>query len=194
MILSYGIVSGIWNMSLMAFCKVIGSILFYFQQKPKVHAIKPQPITPTFKDSYTVSAVTTRSKLYISLQWLGQNMNVSLNPQKTPHSSSYNGPLPWRHNGRDSISNHQPYDCLLNHLFRRRWKKTSKLRGTGLCVGNSAGTSEFPAQGPVIQKMFPFDYIIIELWFCFFWWIWWKLAVFLMALHYVALSSCGHLY
>ena len=48
--------------------------------------------------------------------------------------------LHWRHNGRDSVSNHQPHDCLLNRLFRRRSKKTSKLRVTGLCGG------EFPAQ------------------------------------------------
>ena len=54
--------------------------------------------------------------------------------------------LQWRHNGRDSVSNHQPHDCLLNRLFRRRSKKTSKLRVTGLCVGNSPGTGEFPAQ------------------------------------------------
>ena len=54
--------------------------------------------------------------------------------------------LQWRHNGHDSISNHQPHDCLLNHLFRRRSKKTSKLRATGLCAGNSSGTGEFPAQ------------------------------------------------
>ena len=51
-----------------------------------------------------------------------------------------------RHNGRDSISNHQPQDCLLNRLFRRRSKKASKLRVTGLCAGNSPGTGEFPAQ------------------------------------------------
>ena len=44
------------------------------------------------------------------------------------------------------ISNHQPHDCLLNRLFRHRSKKTSKLRVTGLCVGNSQGTGEFPAQ------------------------------------------------
>ena len=31
-------------------------------------------------------------------------------------------------------------------LFRRRSKKTSKLRVTGLCAGNSPGTGEFPAQ------------------------------------------------
>ena len=55
-------------------------------------------------------------------------------------------PLQWRHNGRDSVSNHQPHDCLLNRLFRRRSKKTSKLRVTGLCAGNSPGTGEFPAQ------------------------------------------------
>ena len=55
-------------------------------------------------------------------------------------------PLRWRHNGRDCVSNHQPYDCLLNRLFRRKSKKTSKLRVTGLCAGNSPGTGEFPAQ------------------------------------------------
>ena len=54
--------------------------------------------------------------------------------------------LQWRHNGRDSVSNHQPHGCLLNRLFRRRSKKTSKLRVTGLCVGNSPGTGGFPAQ------------------------------------------------
>ena len=55
-------------------------------------------------------------------------------------------PLQWRHNGRDGVSNHQPHDCLLNGLFRRRSKKTSKLRVTGLCAGNSQATGEFPAQ------------------------------------------------
>ena len=54
--------------------------------------------------------------------------------------------LRWRHYGRDSVSNHQSHDCLLNRLFRRRSKKTSKLRATGLCVWNSPGTGEFPAQ------------------------------------------------
>ena len=58
----------------------------------------------------------------------------------------YSYPLRWRHNGCDSVSNHQPHHCLLNRLFRRRSKKTSKLRVTGLCAGNSPGTGEFPAQ------------------------------------------------
>ena len=30
--------------------------------------------------------------------------------------------LQWRHNERDSVSNHQPHDCLLNRSFGRRSK------------------------------------------------------------------------
>ena len=55
-------------------------------------------------------------------------------------------PLQWCHNGRDGVSNHQPHDCLLNRLVGCRSKKTSKLRVTGLCAGNSPVTGEFPAQ------------------------------------------------
>ena len=55
-------------------------------------------------------------------------------------------PLQWRHNGHDGVINHQPHHCLLNRLFRRRSKKTSKLHVTGLYAGNSPGTGEFPAQ------------------------------------------------
>ena len=54
--------------------------------------------------------------------------------------------LQWRHNEPDGVSNHQPNDCLLNRLVRSRSKKTSKLRVTGLCAGNTPGTGEFPAQ------------------------------------------------
>ena len=52
--------------------------------------------------------------------------------------------LLWRHNGHDSVSNHQPHGCLLNRSFRCRLKKTSKPRVTGLCTGNSPVTGEFP--------------------------------------------------
>ena len=63
---------------------------------------------------------------------------------RSPHTEKKS--LQWRHNGRDSISNHQPHDCFINRLFRRRSKKTSKLRVTDLCAGNSPGTGEFPPQ------------------------------------------------
>ena len=52
----------------------------------------------------------------------------------------------WRHNERDGVSNHQPHDCLLNRLFRRKSKKTSKLRVISLGEGNSPVTGKFPAQ------------------------------------------------
>ena len=35
---------------------------------------------------------------------------------------------------------------LLKHLFRRGSKRTSKLRVTGLCAGNSPVTGDFPTQ------------------------------------------------
>ena len=69
--------------------------------------------------------------------------------------------LHWRHNDHDGVSNHQPHGCLLNHLFRRRSKKTSKLHVTGLCVGNSPGPVNSPHKGPVTRKMFPFDDVIM---------------------------------
>ena len=74
-----------------------------------------------------------------------------------------NNTLLWRHNEPDGVSNHQPRDCLLNRLFGHRSKKTSKLRVTGLCAGNSPETGEFPAhKWPVTRKMFPFDDVIME--------------------------------
>ena len=56
-------------------------------------------------------------------------------------------PLQWRHNEHGGVRYHQYHDYLLNRIFRRRSKKTSKLRVTGLCEGNSPVTGEFPAQG-----------------------------------------------
>ena len=70
-------------------------------------------------------------------------------------------PLRWRHNERDSVSTPQPRDCLLSRLFRRRSKKTSKLRVTGLCVGTSPGLVNSPHKGPVTRKMFSFDDVIM---------------------------------
>ena len=62
------------------------------------------------------------------------------------HSPQCVWSLQWRHNGCDGVSNHQLHHCLLNRTFRRRSKKISKLRVTGLCVGNPPVTGDFPAQ------------------------------------------------
>ena len=50
------------------------------------------------------------------------------------------------YNEHDGVSYHRRHDYLLNCLFRRRSKKTSKLHATGLCEGNSPVTGKFPAQ------------------------------------------------
>ena len=54
--------------------------------------------------------------------------------------------LQWRHNQRDCVPNRRRPDCLLNHLFRGRSKKTSKLHVTGLCEENPPVTGGFPSQ------------------------------------------------
>ena len=69
--------------------------------------------------------------------------------------------LQCRHDERNGVPNHQLHDCLLKRLIRRRSKKTSKLRVTGLCEGNSVVTGEFLHKEPVTQRMFPFDDVII---------------------------------
>ena len=51
----------------------------------------------------------------------------------------------YSNNECNGVSNHRRLDCLLNCLFMRRSKRTSKLRVTGLCEGNLPVLGEFPA-------------------------------------------------
>ena len=61
--------------------------------------------------------------------------------------------LRWRHNDHAGVSNHQPHGCLLNRLFRRKSKKTSKLRVTGLCAGNSISRTNGQLRGKCFHLM-----------------------------------------
>ena len=54
--------------------------------------------------------------------------------------------LSWRHNGRVCVSIHRCLVCVFSRFFRRRSKKISKLRVTGLCYGNPPVTGRFPSQ------------------------------------------------
>ena len=65
--------------------------------------------------------------------------------------------LQWRHNEHNGFSNHQPHDCL----FKRRSKKTSRFRVTGLCEGNSPETGEFPTQRASNAENVSFDDVIM---------------------------------
>ena len=72
-------------------------------------------------------------------------------------------PLQWRHNGRDGTSNHQPYDCLLNRLFRRRSKKTSKLASLAFVRVIHRWPLNSPHKWPVTRKIFPSDDVIMTM-------------------------------
>ena len=54
--------------------------------------------------------------------------------------------LQWRHDERDGVSIQQHLGCLLNRLFSRRLKKSSKLRVIALSEGNSPLTSGLLSQ------------------------------------------------
>ena len=56
------------------------------------------------------------------------------------------GALQWRHNEMASQITSLPIVYSTVYSFKRKSKKTSKLRVTGLCAWNSSVTGEFPAQ------------------------------------------------
>ena len=60
--------------------------------------------------------------------------------------------LQWRHNGRDGVSDHQPYHCLLNRLFMRRSKKTSNSASLAFVRGINRRPVNSPQKWPVTQK------------------------------------------
>ena len=76
---------------------------------------------------------------------------TSPDPGPVMRGGSHGISLHWRHNERGGVSNHQPYDCLLSCSFRRRTKKTSKLRVTGLCVRIHRGPVNSPHKRPVTR-------------------------------------------
>ena len=55
--------------------------------------------------------------------------------------------------------------CLLNRLFRRKSNKTPKLHVTYLCEENSPVTGEILTQRASNAEIFPFDDVIMLLWF-----------------------------
>ena len=67
--------------------------------------------------------------------------------------------LQWRHNGCDSVSNHQP---LLNRLFRRRSKKHQSSASLAFVPGFHRGPVNSPHKWPVTRKMFPFHDVIMN--------------------------------
>ena len=75
----------------------------------------------------------------LTYQWLKSTVT------KPEHKQDTTSSLQLCHTERDDVSRNR-LDCLLSHLFRRRSKKTSKLRVTGLLEGNPLVTGGFPSQ------------------------------------------------
>ena len=115
--------------------------------------------------SYHLVPIVSISTIYIKFDWwvrrdtdniqaLGINKETNLHIAPSLVSwrhwlaadRYWRSSLQWRHNECYGVSNPQPHDCLLDRLFRHKSKKTSKLRVTGLCGGNSPVTGEFPTQ------------------------------------------------
>ena len=71
-------------------------------------------------------------------------------------------PLQRRHDEHYGVSNHQHIDCLLSGLFRRRSKKTPKLRVNDVCEGYPLPTAS-PHKRPIRRKIFMFDDAIMTL-------------------------------
>ena len=66
--------------------------------------------------------------------------------------------LQWRHDERDGVVNHQPHDCLLNHLDQRKHQSSVSLAFMG---GIHRWRVNSPHKGPLTRKMFPLDDVIM---------------------------------
>ena len=132
---------------------------------------KRNPITQRHRGKK--SSLITYAMSSTFLQWMIRENGLTCPTwrQSWQHNNSHCGfhcvhlvnPLQWRHNEHDGVSNHQPNDYLLNRLFRRRWKKTPKLRVTGLLRGTHRWPINSPHKGPVTRKMFLFDDVIMDI-------------------------------
>ena len=69
----------------------------------------------------------------------------------------------WRHNGCDSVWNHQPHDCLLKRFLRTRSKKQQSSASLAFVQGIHRRMLNTPHKWPVTRKMFPFLYEIRSL-------------------------------
>ena len=121
----------------------------------KILLFYASPFVPTLETKSVVPEVTTGD----SGHWWSSFNIASGNSLVSNRRQAIT--LQWRHNERDGVLNHRRLDCLLNILFRRRSKKTSKLRVTGLHEGNPPLTGGSPHKGPVTRKMLQFDDVIM---------------------------------
>ena len=132
--------------------------MVYFSKIPTKDTTSRSPLYYTH---YTYCNTVIKQIIFQTSQELCNQLVYLVLVGSSSHSDNPLRSLQWRHNGHDSVSDRQPHNCLINRLFRRRSKKTSKLRVTGLCAGNSPGPMNSLHTWPVMRKMFPFDDVIM---------------------------------
>ena len=115
----------------------------------------------------------------IKLSAMGTIVSCVVKPRVIASVHFY-GALQWRHNGRDGISNHQPFDCLLNRLFRHRSENASKLRVTGLCAANSPVTSSLENDAWCREAKWMTEGIMLHEWKCI------QILKPVLCIHYIA--------
>ena len=123
-------ISGMWCMS---FYVLMMKIMFIFHIL--THSLRQ--VVKVYRSNNVINSCGRRF-ISISVTWL------------IFHTLS----LLWRHNGPGSVPNHQPHDCLLNHLFRRRSEKTSKPCHWPFMRGIHRGPVNSPHRWPVTRKCF----------------------------------------
>ena len=85
--------------------------------------------------------------------WLFMSRKSKLNSGST---------LRWRHNERDSVSNHQPHDCLLIVYSDADQRNRQSSASLAFVWGIHRGPVNSPHKWPVTRKMFPFDDVIMK--------------------------------
>ena len=74
--------------------------------------------------------------------------------------------LEWRHYGFDSVSNHQPHDCLLNVYSNadqsKHQSKHQRSASLAFLRGIHRGPVNSPHKWPVTRNMFPFEDVIMN--------------------------------
>ena len=101
---------------------------------------------PSSMTRYDVPGPQSQCIDRFSLKFSGWVRNHTRNKCSNGDGSSSDSTSQLRNNESDGVSNHRRFDCLLNRMFRRRSKKISKHRVTGVCEGNPSVTGGFLSQ------------------------------------------------
>ena len=107
----------------------------------------------TAKQSLGISALGYRKKKFTTMIWI-KELSIFYYKDKL---SFFRSTLQWRHNERDSLSNHQSHDCL----FKAQIKKYQSSASLAFVMGIHRWPANSPHKGLVTRKMFPFDDVIM---------------------------------